>query len=76
MEDIRIRKGIEGREFWQCCPRTCVIRVTTVNGERNIMANHAYAPKEKVQATGAEGSVDQRQNRMSDIDAIGHLIGL
>ena len=60
VEDIR--KGIEGQEFWQCCLQTSVARATTVADQlEDVRGEHKHA-KEKVQATGAEGSVDQRQN--------------
>ena len=62
---LRIRKGIEGREFWRCCLRTCVARATTVGNQLEaVRGEYNHAPKEKVQATGAEVQQikDQRQN--------------
>ena len=77
---LSIRKGIEGWEFWWCCLRTYVARATTVGDQLEAVRwEHNHAPKEKVQATGAESSADQKQNvsRTSFIsNAIGHVTGL
>ena len=60
----RIRKGIEGQELGRrCCLQTCVARAKTVVDQLEaVRGEHNHTPKEKVQATGAEGSVDQGQN--------------
>ena len=56
---MSIRKGIEGREFWRCCLWIFVARATTVGDQLEaVRGEHNHAPKEEVQATGAEGSVD------------------
>ena len=45
-----LERDFEGWEFWLCC------QLEAVRGEHN------HAPKEKsIQATGAEGSTDQRE---------------
>ena len=46
-----LERDFEGWEFWRCC------QLEAVRGEHN------HTPKEKIiQATGAEGSTDQREN--------------
>ena len=67
------------------------LETTTVGDQLEaVRGEHNHVPKEKVQVTGAEGSVDQGENvsrtsinaayyrmRINEyLDAIGHLIGL
>ena len=59
---MRIRKGIEGQKFWRCYLQTSVARATTVADQLEAVSGEHKHAKEKVQATGAEGSVHQRQN--------------
>ena len=30
---MRIRKGIDGQEFWRCCLQACVVKATTVEDQ-------------------------------------------
>ena len=40
---MRIRKGIDGWEFWQCCLRTCA--ATTVADQLEaVRGQHNHAP--------------------------------
>ena len=42
-----------------------------------VREEHNHDPKEKVQATGAEGSADQRQNvSRTSFNNLGHVTGL
>ena len=55
---MRIRKEIDGQEFWRCCLRTCAAKATTVEDqleavrkEHNLVPNLAKRKAEKVVAT-------------------------
>jgi len=55
---MRIKKGIDGQEFWLCCLRTCAAKTTIVEDQLEaVREEHNHAPNsakhkaEKVVAT-------------------------
>ena len=63
---MRIRKGIDGREFWRCCLQACVAKATTVEdqleavrGDINHVPNSAKCNTEMVVATIRKGAREE-----------------